>query len=240
MQIAEQVGGRATCLRRHVGAVLVKDKRILATGYNGPPSGVRHCEEVGCLREQLGIPSGEKHELCRGIHAEQNAVIQAAKHGIAIDGGDGVLHPPALPHLREDPAERRRHRDRVPRALSRSALRGASRRGRSRASAVRAVRGGRGDVSSGTTCSAHRRGRSGHAGAHAGGALPVEPVGPRRPARSAQGAPNADVASRRGRDLPRGHGRDRRPVRRRGVPGLGRTSSSRGRPRERAGRSSAG
>ncbi len=97
MQIAEQVGGRSTCMRRHIGAVLVKDKRILATGYNGPPSGVRHCEEVGCLREKLGIPSGEKHELCRGIHAEQNAVIQAAKHGIAIDGATAYCtHQPCL------------------------------------------------------------------------------------------------------------------------------------------------
>ena len=86
MALAEQVGQRATCLRRSVGAVIVKDKRILATGYNGPPSGVAHCEDVGCLREVRGIPSGSQHELCRGIHAEQNAVIQAAKHGIAIDG----------------------------------------------------------------------------------------------------------------------------------------------------------
>lgn len=86
MAIAEQVGDRSTCLRRHIGAVLVKDKRILATGYNGVPSGLAHCDEVGCLREQRGIPSGTQHELCRGIHAEQNAVIQAAKHGIAIDG----------------------------------------------------------------------------------------------------------------------------------------------------------
>lgn len=86
MAIAEQVSGRSTCLRRHTGAVLVKDKRILATGYNGVPSGLAHCEEVGCLREQRDIPSGSHHELCRGIHAEQNAVIQAARHGIAIDG----------------------------------------------------------------------------------------------------------------------------------------------------------
>jgi dCMP deaminase len=86
MSIAEQVAGRSTCLRRHTGAVLVKDKRILATGYNGTPTGLAHCEQVGCLREQRGIASGEKHELCRGIHAEQNAVIQAARHGTAIDG----------------------------------------------------------------------------------------------------------------------------------------------------------
>lgn len=86
MVIADQVAHRATCTRRHIGAVLVKDKRILATGYNGTPAGLAHCDEVGCLREQRGIPSGTQHELCRGIHAEQNAVIQAAKHGIAIDG----------------------------------------------------------------------------------------------------------------------------------------------------------
>ncbi len=86
MSITEQVGQRSTCTRRHIGAVIVKDKRILATGYNGVPSGLAHCEDVGCLREQLGIPSGTQHELCRGIHAEQNAVIQAARHGIAIDG----------------------------------------------------------------------------------------------------------------------------------------------------------
>ena len=86
MGICEQVGGRSTCMRRHVGAVVVRDRRILATGYNGTPAGLRHCEDVGCLREQMGITSGSNHELCRGIHAEQNAVIQAAKHGIAMDG----------------------------------------------------------------------------------------------------------------------------------------------------------
>lgn len=86
MSIAEQVAGRSTCLRRQTGAVLVKGRRILATGYNGTPAGLRHCEEVGCLREQRNIASGSHHELCRGIHAEQNAVIQAAKHGITIDG----------------------------------------------------------------------------------------------------------------------------------------------------------
>ena len=80
------VAKRSTCLRRHVGAILVKDKRILATGYNGAPSGLRHCEEVGCLREDSSIPSGERHELCRGLHAEQNAIIQAAYHGFSIRG----------------------------------------------------------------------------------------------------------------------------------------------------------
>ena len=86
MGICDQVGGRSTCMRRHVGAVVVRDRRILATGYNGTPAGLAHCEEVGCLRETLGIVSGSNHELCRGIHAEQNAVIQAAKYGISIDG----------------------------------------------------------------------------------------------------------------------------------------------------------
>jgi dCMP deaminase len=86
-KIANDVAERATCVRRKVGAIIVKDKRILATGYNGVPMGIVHCGERGCLREQLGVPSGEKHELCRGLHAEQNAVIQAAKHGVTIDGG---------------------------------------------------------------------------------------------------------------------------------------------------------
>lgn len=86
MEIARLVASRSTCLRRQVGAVMVKDKNILATGYNGTPSGIRHCSEVGCLRQQMKVPSGERHELCRGLHAEQNAIIQAAKHGVNIDG----------------------------------------------------------------------------------------------------------------------------------------------------------
>jgi dCMP deaminase len=86
MTIARQVSERSTCLRRHCGAVIVKDRRMLATGYNGTPRGLRHCAEVGCLREQRGIASGANHELCRGIHAEQNAIIQAALHGVAIEG----------------------------------------------------------------------------------------------------------------------------------------------------------
>jgi len=84
MQITELVAKRSTCTRRHVGAVLVKDKNILATGYNGAPRKIAHCLETGCLREQMNIPSGERHELCRGLHAEQNAIIQAAYHGINI------------------------------------------------------------------------------------------------------------------------------------------------------------
>lgn len=87
MSIAELVAQRSTCLRRHVGAVFVKNKRILTTGYNGAPSGVAHCQDVGCLRETLSIPAGERHEICRGIHAEQNAIIQAATFGVNISGG---------------------------------------------------------------------------------------------------------------------------------------------------------
>jgi dCMP deaminase len=86
MAITILVAKRSTCIRRSVGAVIVKDKRILSTGYNGAPSGITHCSEVGCLRDQLNVPSGEKHELCRGIHAEQNAIIQAAFHGVSIKG----------------------------------------------------------------------------------------------------------------------------------------------------------
>lgn len=86
MSIAKMVAMRSTCLRRSVGALLVKEKRILATGYNGAPSGLKHCAEVGCLRENSGIASGTMHELCRGLHAEQNAIIQAAYHGFSIKG----------------------------------------------------------------------------------------------------------------------------------------------------------
>jgi dCMP deaminase len=85
LRITEQIAERSTCLRRKVGALLVKDKRILATGYNGAPVGLRHCIDVGCLREDREIASGEHHELCRGLHAEQNSIIQAALHGIKID-----------------------------------------------------------------------------------------------------------------------------------------------------------
>lgn len=87
MSIAKVVATRSTCLRRQVGAVIVKEERIVATGYNGAPRGLPHCLELGCLREKLGIPSGERQELCRGLHAEQNAIIQAAYHGISISGG---------------------------------------------------------------------------------------------------------------------------------------------------------
>lgn len=95
MEITHLVARRSTCLRRQVGAVLVKDKNILATGYNGAPSGVAHCLDVGCLREQMRVPSGERHELCRGLHAEQNAIIQAAKHGTSIEGA--TLYSTTMP-----------------------------------------------------------------------------------------------------------------------------------------------
>ncbi len=97
MDITHMVKSRSTCLRRHIGAVIVKDKNILTTGYNGAPSNTRHCLDIGCLREKLNIPSGERHELCRALHAEQNAIIQAAKHGINIEGADlYCTHLPCL------------------------------------------------------------------------------------------------------------------------------------------------
>ncbi len=86
MRIAMLAATRSTCLRRQVGAAIVKDKRVLATGYNGSPVGLKHCLDIGCLRDKLGIPSGERHELCRAIHAEQNAIIQAATSGTSIEG----------------------------------------------------------------------------------------------------------------------------------------------------------
>lgn len=82
MSMADLAASRSTCTRRKVGAVLVKNRRIISTGYNGAPAGHQHCQEIGCLREQLNVPSGERQELCRGVHAEQNAIIQAAFHGI--------------------------------------------------------------------------------------------------------------------------------------------------------------
>jgi len=84
MEIAGLVSKRSTCLRRKVGAVLVKERRILATGYNGTPTKITHCSTVGCLREKLKVPSGERHELCRGLHAEQNVLLQAALYGISL------------------------------------------------------------------------------------------------------------------------------------------------------------
>jgi dCMP deaminase len=86
LDIADLVSRRSTCLRRAVGAGLVRDRRILATGYNGAPSKLEHCLDIGCLRQQLKVPSGERHELCRGLHAEQNVIIQAALHGVITKG----------------------------------------------------------------------------------------------------------------------------------------------------------
>lgn len=95
MDITRLVAKRATCLRRQIGAVIVRDKRILATGYNGAPRGLPHCIETGCLREQRGIPSGQQQELCRGLHAEQNAIIQAALCGVSIENAQiySYTHP---------------------------------------------------------------------------------------------------------------------------------------------------
>ena len=98
MEVAELAARRSTCLRRNVGAVVVLDKRIIATGYNGAPRGIMHCEERGgCLREKMGLPSGERHELCMALHAEQNAIIQAASMGQSIEGSTiYVTHQPCV------------------------------------------------------------------------------------------------------------------------------------------------
>jgi len=85
-EIADLVSSRSTCLRNQVGAVIVKESQILSTGYNGAPKNLPHCSEVGCLRDQMEVKSGERHELCRGLHAEQNAIIQAAYHGTSVKG----------------------------------------------------------------------------------------------------------------------------------------------------------
>ncbi len=86
LKIASVVAERSTCLRHHMGAVAVKDKHILTTGFNGAPAGVKDCLELGCLRNAQNIPSGTRTEICRAIHAEQNVIIQAALHGISLDG----------------------------------------------------------------------------------------------------------------------------------------------------------
>lgn len=86
LKIASVVAERSTCLRHHMGAVAVKDKHILTTGYNGAPAGVKDCLELGCLRDAQNIPSGTRTEICRAIHAEQNVIIQAALHGISLEG----------------------------------------------------------------------------------------------------------------------------------------------------------
>lgn len=96
MEVAKLTATRSTCLRRQVGAVIVKDRHIIATGYNGAPRGLSHCDERGgCLRQELGVPSGHRHELCRALHAEQNAIIQAATLGQSIEGGTiYITHQP--------------------------------------------------------------------------------------------------------------------------------------------------
>ncbi len=86
LKIASVVAERSTCHRHHVGAVAVRNKHILATGYNGAASGLKDCLELGCLRDELNIPSGTRHEICRGIHAEQNVIIQASLHGVSLEG----------------------------------------------------------------------------------------------------------------------------------------------------------
>jgi dCMP deaminase len=97
LKIATVVAERSTCLRHHVGAVAVRDKHILATGYNGAPSGLKDCLELGCLRDELGIESGTRQEICRGIHAEQNVIIQAALHGVDLTGATVyATHSPCI------------------------------------------------------------------------------------------------------------------------------------------------
>ena len=97
LKIASVVAERSTCLRHHVGAVAVRDKHILTTGYNGAPSGLKDCLELGCLRDELNIESGTRHEICRGIHAEQNVIIQAALHGVDLTGATiYVTHSPCI------------------------------------------------------------------------------------------------------------------------------------------------
>jgi len=95
MGITKLVANRSTCMRAQVGAIIIKDKRILATGYNGAPRGMKHCHETGCLREKMKVPSGQRHELCRGVHAEQNAIIQAALFGTSIEGA--TIYTTVLP-----------------------------------------------------------------------------------------------------------------------------------------------
>ena len=97
LKIASVVAERSTCHRHHVGAVAVKDKHILATGYNGAAAGLKDCLELGCLRDEMKIPSGTRHEICRGIHAEQNVIIQASLHGVSLEGATVyVTHTPCI------------------------------------------------------------------------------------------------------------------------------------------------
>ena len=97
LKLALLVAERSTCLRHHVGAVLVRERRVLSTGYNGAASGLKDCMELGCLRDEQNIPSGTRHEVCRAIHAEQNAIIQAGLHGVSIAGAAMYCtHSPCL------------------------------------------------------------------------------------------------------------------------------------------------
>ena len=97
MNIAEVIATRSTCIRRKVGAVIVKDKQIISTGYNGSPKKLKHCLDIGCIRDQKNIESGTMHEICRGVHAEQNAIIQAATHGISTkDASLYCTHQPCI------------------------------------------------------------------------------------------------------------------------------------------------
>lgn len=97
LKIASVIAERSTCRRHHVGAVAVKDKHILATGYNGAASGLKDCLELGCLRDEKNIESGTRHEICRAIHAEQNVIIQAALHGVSLEGATiYVTHSPCI------------------------------------------------------------------------------------------------------------------------------------------------
>ena len=97
MEMLEVIKKRSTCMRREVAAMIVKDHRIIATGYNGSPKGLKHCGELGCLRQELKIPSGQRHEMCRGIHAEQNAIIQAAVYGVSIEDSEiYITHSPCV------------------------------------------------------------------------------------------------------------------------------------------------
>lgn len=93
MKMAELVATRSTCLRRHVGAVIVRENHVLATGYNGPPRGCSHCKV--CIREELKVPSGKMQEICKAAHAEQNAICQAARHGVSIK--DSILYVTVSP-----------------------------------------------------------------------------------------------------------------------------------------------
>lgn len=128
MKLAEEVATRTTCLRRAVGAVVVKDRRILATGYNGVPTGLRHCAETGCLRQQLGVPSGQRHEICRGLHAEQNALLQAARYGYQHRRFFDLHKHATVRRVRQNAHQCGHQRDCLQEPLSRRTCHGAPRR----------------------------------------------------------------------------------------------------------------